>query len=257
MSMIHIKDKNLARIAPLFDGWDETLIWSCLQGCMGSAYADDPENPESAQIMIADFCFLAGKPHRELSMHKPPGCGADIIMIPQNDEWAALIGQIYGKRAKQVTRYAFYKEEDVFDTQALKRLSQGVGPEYQIKMLSEDGYRQALSNGWSCDLCSQFAGYAHYKEKGIGVGAFYKGELVAGASSYTFYRSGIEVEIDTREDHRRRGLARACGARLILECLERDLYPSWDAQNPWSAALAKQLGYRFSHTYPAYEITGF
>lgn len=49
-------------------------------------------------------------------------------------------------------------------------------------------------------------------------------------------------------------MARACGARLILECLDRGLYPSWDAQNPWSAALAEQLGYRFCHTYPVYEI---
>ena len=51
------------------------------------------------------------------------------------------------------------------------------------------------------------------------------------ASSYTVYRGGIEIEIDTHPDHRRRGLARACGAALMLECLKRGLY-SWDAQNP-------------------------
>ena len=38
------------------------------------------------------------------------------------------------------------------------------------------------------------------------------GELVAGASSYSTYDKGIEIEIDTREDHRRKGLAYACGA---------------------------------------------
>ena len=50
-----------------------------------------------------------------------------------------------------------------------------------------------------------------------------------------------------------KGLAYAAGAKLILECLERGLYPSWDAQNKWSAALAKKLGYRYSHTYTVYE----
>lgn len=25
---------------PLFDGWEETLIWSCLEGCMGTVFAD-------------------------------------------------------------------------------------------------------------------------------------------------------------------------------------------------------------------------
>ena len=71
-----------------------------------------------------------------------------------------------------------------------------------------------------------------------------------------FNQEGIEIEIDTREDHRRKGLAYACGAKLILECLKRGLYPSWDAQNKWSVALAEKLGYHFDHEYTAYEITG-
>lgn len=83
------------------------------------------------------------------------------------------------------------------------------------------------------------------------------GELVAGASSYSRYDKGIEIEIDTREDQRRKGLAYVCGAKLILECLDKGLYPSWDAQNTWSVALAEKLGYHFSHEYVAYEIRGY
>jgi GNAT superfamily N-acetyltransferase len=81
--------------------------------------------------------------------------------------------------------------------------------------------------------------------------------MVAGASSYTRYQDGIEIEIDTREDYRRKGLAYVCGARLILECLERNLYPSWDAHNRWSVALAEKLGYHFDHEYTAFEIWGY
>jgi len=88
----------------------------------------------------------------------------------------------------------------------------------------------------------------------LGAVVLKNGELVAGASSYSRYREGIEIEVDTRKDHRRKGLAYVCGARLILECLERGLYPSWDAQNMWSVELAKKLGYHFSHVYTAYEI---
>ena len=78
--------------------------------------------------------------------------------------------------------------------------------------------------------------------------------IVSGASSYSYYSGGIEIEIDNREAFRRRGLDLVCGARLILECLDRGLYPSWDAQNLGSISLAKKLGYEFSHEYPAYEI---
>ena len=81
--------------------------------------------------------------------------------------------------------------------------------------------------------------------------------MLAGASSYSTYKEGIEIGIDTREDHRRKGLAYACGAKLILECLKKGIYPSWDAQNKWSVALAEKLGYHISHEYTAYEIMGY
>ena len=74
----------------------------------------------------------------------------------------------------------------------------------------------------------------------------------AGASSYTIYDGGIEIEIDTRPDQRRQGLALACGAQLILTCLERRLFPNWDAHDLRSAALAEKLGYRMDHPYRAY-----
>lgn len=77
---------------------------------------------------------------------------------------------------------------------------------------------------------------------------------VSGASSYATYREGIEIEIDTREEYRRMGLAYACGAGLILECLERNIYPSWDAHNLESVALAEKLGYHYDHPYPAFLI---
>ena len=99
--------------------------------------------------------------------------------------------------------------------------------------------------------------YKAYKNFGLGIVVLKDGEVVAGASSYSRYDKGIEIEIDTREDHRRKGLAYACGAKLILECLEEGLYPSWDAQNKWSVALAEKLGYHFSHEYVAYEIMGY
>ena len=78
--------------------------------------------------------------------------------------------------------------------------------------------------------------------------------MVSGASSYSRYKNGIEIEIDTKAEFRQKGLAYACGAKLILECLSRNLYPSWDAQNKISVALAEKLGYHYDHEYTAYEV---
>lgn len=50
-------------------------------------------------------------------------------------------------------------------------------------------------------------------------------------SSHTVYQGGIEIEIDTKEEHRCRwGLAQAAAARLIWR-LDRGLHPAWDAHN--------------------------
>lgn len=178
-------------------------------------------------------------------------------MIPQNEGWACLIKQKYGKMAKAVVRYAIRKEPEIFDREKLKQMTEALPEDYELCMIDSRLYEKCREESWSRDLVSQFSDYVKYKESGLGVVILQDGKIVAGASSYSRYRQGIEIEIDTKEEYRRKGLATVCGAKLILECLERNLYPSWDAQNQRSAALAEKLGYHFSHEYKAYEIWGY
>lgn len=244
------------KIESIFEAWNETLIWSCLQGVMGEIYANT--NEDGAMALLGDFAFFAGKPCEELVGFKPKGCNQDfIIMVPQSEEWAKLIEKCYGTNAKRVTRYAIKKEKDIFDIEKLKQVVSSLPNGYELKLLCEEEYYMCQKNEWSKDLVSQYKDYDMYKSLGLGAVVLMDEELVAGASSYGTYKEGIEIEIDTREDHRRKGLAYVCGAKLILECLDRGLYPSWDAQNKWSVALAEKLGYHFSHEYVAYEIMGW
>ena len=80
------------------------------------------------------------------------------------------------------------------------------------------------------------------------------GKIVSGASSYTRYKEGIEIEVDTVESERRKGLASAVCSSLILECLRKGLYPSWDAHDMNSVQLARRFGYEYDHDYVAYEL---
>jgi hypothetical protein len=71
------------KIAPFFSDWKETLIWSCLQGCMGYAIANNNENPTAVQIAVGDFCFFAGMPNEELILYIFEGeslCPIDLII---------------------------------------------------------------------------------------------------------------------------------------------------------------------------------
>lgn len=243
-------------IKAIFENWNETLIWSCLQGIMGEIHMNSTE--DAAMAILGDFEFYAGTPSEEVLRLKPKSCKQDfMIMVPQNEAWAELIETCYGDKAKKVTRYAIKKEEDIFDVSKLEQAILKLPAGYELKMLEEPEYVLCQNNTWANDLVSQFKDYDIYRRLGLGVVALKDGELVAGASSYSRYNGGIEIEIDTREDQRRKGLAYACGAKLILECLKKGLYPSWDAQNKWSVALAEKLGYHFSHEYTAYEIRGY
>ncbi len=245
-------------VAFLFDKWDETLIWSCLQKIMGKIYANHLTCPTSAMAIIGDFTFFAGNPCAELITYKPDWCTQDfMIMVPQNKKWEAMIVQLYGNKAKIVSRYATKKEPDIFNVQHLKTIAESLSNEYTIHKINEYFYHMCKSEKWSVDLVSLFKNDKEYCKWGLGIIILKDHTIVSGASSYSRYQEGIEIEIDTKKEYQQKGLASVCGAQLILECLKQHLYPSWDAQNEISLALAKKLGYHYSHTYTAIEIWGY
>ncbi len=255
--------KQTKKAAELFAGWPETVIWSCLQGVMGQLYVDSLDNPASAMIMLGDFCYFAGTPNRELVLHQPWRARKkrpqsenepEAILVPQNEQWGALIERSFQKQAQKVTRYAIKKEPGVFDPEKLQTAADSLPDGYVMQMIDEHIFEKCQEIAWCRDWVAQYEDYSLYEKHGLGAVALKDGKPVAGASSFSGYLGGIEVEIITREDHRRKGLAYACGAKLILECLKRGWYPSWDARTKWSVALAEKLGYRFDHAYDAYEI---
>ncbi len=258
--MVSMAGDSLEKLAPLFEGWEETLVWSVLQGCMGRAWADSRRHPQAALLWVGDFFFLGGDPAcpgaEELAGYCPEVyTGAEMLLVPQNQDWQRLIETTCAGRVQTITRYAIKKEPGVFDKAALRanldRLPQG----FSLRPIDRELYERVLAQAWARDFCANFSSWEEYAAHGLGVVALHEEELAAGASSYTWYKGGIEIEIDTKEEFRRRGLALCCASALILRCLERNLYPSWDAATPISAALAERLGYHFSREYPCCVVT--
>lgn len=238
---------KMKEIEPLFKDWEETMIWSCIQGHMGYALTDCEQQPEAAQIVVGDFCFFGGRPDRELVKK-----AAALIITPRDEQWCGLIEEIWGDKVFRASRYAIKKEPDVFDRDRLSQMLTQISDGFELKLMDRSVYEACVNQEWSRDLCSQFEDYEDYAARGIGVAALHDGVPVAGASSYTVYTGGIEIEIDTKEEYRRKGLATAVGAKLILECLDRGIYPSWDAHDLRSVALAEKLGYHRGEEYTVY-----
>ena len=120
-----LKMNDPAAAAPLFEGWEETAIYSALAGVMGAVYADDARPLTSAMVILGDFCFFGGRADAELVRYFPEDRQSRfVIMVPQNEEWAAQIEACFPD-AKRVTRYAICKDT-VFDTERLRQMAEAL-----------------------------------------------------------------------------------------------------------------------------------
>ena len=250
-----VKVQPSEKIKYMFRGAQDTLVLSCLQGVMGDIYADREKYPFSAMAVLGDFIFFAGEPEKELILFSSSE-NRHMILVPPDGAWQAAIEKYLGAQVRKIARYAFFKEPGIFDREKLTKTADALPAGCELALIDGDIYDVCLKTDWARDFVSNYPDFETYKRIGLGVAAIKGGELIAGASSYSSYIGGIEVEIGTKAEYRLRGLASACGARLILECLDRGLYPSWDAANLASVGLAKKLGYRYSHAYTAYETRG-
>lgn len=239
----------------LFEGHQDTMLAACLQGVMGEVYVDDQEKPTSAIAVVGDFARLGGQPSESLLRAFTEKRGPSYLILVGSDQgWNRLIEKVFGSKAKAFTRYALKKNEHSFNEAVLQSTVQALKEGYVLKPIDEQLYHQCLSQSWSKDLVSLFPSYELYAEHGLGFCALKDGSVVSGASSYYYYPGGIEIEVDTHPEQRRQGLAAACAAKLILTCLQKGLFPSWDAHTKASLQLALRLGYLFDHEYAAYEL---
>lgn len=227
---------------------------------MGEVWCLENEpTPRVALVSISDFVFLAGDDAlpdaKELVLAFLDKMGErNVIIAPQNDAWLQLLEELIGNSAKKYERYAIKKDPDAFDQKRLYQYANAIPTEFTLRPIDAELYPIVMATEWARDFCSSFSSCEDFIANGLGVVALREGEIVGGCSAYAYYPGGIEIEVDTRHDMRRRGIALACSAQLILNCLKRGLYPSWDAANRMSVALAEKLGYEEKGAYTVYEI---
>ncbi len=246
--MYELIEPSLA--APVFGDREEldTGIVACLDNVMGKIFADDPEKPKSAMAVIGDFVYFAGKPNLELIKAKPDRW---MIAVPQNKDWEELIENNFP--AYKRIRYAIRKNT-VFDRQKLQAMVDALPKGYTFRKFDGELYDLCLKDEMFAECVNVFASKEKYLELGRGYAVMKDGIIVSAASSYSRFRNGIDIEIDTVKEERHKGLGSAVAAKLILSCLNEGLYPAWDAANKMSVRLAEKRGYKFSHEYVCYGL---
>lgn len=253
--MIQLRKDELYKIQELGSVLSDSTCYTVMQGIGGSAWVDNKENPVSLATVYGDFCFLAGvptgkNPEEEL-MDILQKCNKKMsIFVPETKEWLSELE--VSPMFYRSERYRMKKKTEPFDKERLQKYVAELQEGFCIEKITKEWYNLLPEDEWSCDLCSQFETAEIYEEHGLGFLITKEGNPVAGVSSYSYYDKGIELEIDTKEEYRRKGFATVLGARIILECIERGLYSNWDAANLISVKTAEKLGYELDRPYQVF-----
>ncbi len=236
---IELHGPDRLRAAPLFAGLPgaHAIVSAGLSGEFGQLWVDDVDRPSVAHLHL-DFHFLGGAaesaaaPEFASAILRPSG-----LMMPT--DWTPILREIHGDAFGDYERVSF--GEASFDRAQLRRFTEALPVGYTLQRVPLDLFERFTA--FEYDLTRNFRDAAHFIDAGFGFAVLYHDEIVAGCSSFTLWDGLAEVEIDTAAEHRRRGLALATGAALVLHCLDHGLTPCWDAANPESAALATRLGF--------------
>jgi GNAT superfamily N-acetyltransferase len=218
---------------------------------MGDAFADNCEDPEAAVLLLNRLqLYVSGgdanhpaareffKNLPEFSMH-----------IFESEGWVQLLKEIYPSRLTRTTRYAFSSEN--LNVEHLNSLAGNLPEGYRAESIDQHLAKQLAEeiSEFTEDHMGNFDSPEDFLTRGFGFCILAGEMIVCAASTFVVCEKGIEIQINTRPEHRRKGLATAAAARLILHSLQNGLDPNWDAASPNSASLAEKLGYTPQGTY--------
>ena len=214
-------------------------IDAVLEGRCGDAVIDGP----CARLDLGFFAILAGDAAVAAAAPLVGAAPPPRVFIAA-DEWHDLIRRALPDAEPHVERRTRFSADGLEDTKlaALR----GVPRRCRLEPLDADLLARALRDVSPDLLLGAVFGSpeAFAAGGGFGFAAVEQGRVLAAATSAIVAERRIEIQINTAEGRRRRGLATAVGAAIALEARRRGLDPGWDTGSAASHALARKLGYR-------------
>ena len=202
---------------------------------------------------IGNFLYLAGELNSRFWEDFVRQYGLDYkIIISEDTKWQNFLHRQEGLIS--FTRYSF-KDKANFQIEFLNDLVSQLEKGYNIVPIDNRIYNSLSEEEWSQDLKGDFESYQDFSLKGgFGFVVLKNNKVIAGISSGLVYRGAVEVEVATRPNEQGNGFAKKLGAAMILESLNRDMFPLWDAHNEASKKVAEFLGYELVEPYEAFEL---
>jgi len=231
-----------ADLAPLFADlvWPRSMIDAVLEGCVGTVTAGAGDAPGVAALHAQVFHLLGGDPSLPAAADLVQSLPAGQLVVG-SAAWYALVKE-RRERAPESWYWRTY-DHTRLDASELKRLAGGAHAAYEILPLDAGLLSRVSQNRDQTETEHAFRSDAELLESGFGYCAVQEDRVRSVAVTFTRSSSAVEAQINTHQEHRRRGLATATCASLVLRALEEGLEPHWSAANRRSEGLAEKLGF--------------
>jgi hypothetical protein len=253
--IVEWKKSDTKPVRQLFERFDKgrALIFPAIEQERCRLWVDSLEFPSAAlwqlKILNAVTGDSSNSAAEELIRKVEP---AQIIFAPDS-EWEKVIRSVWGKRmgVQQRTKMSPHS----LDIEYLRKLREIIPDGFTLERMDLATVK-TLDKRMAMHIPLFFGGSKEFSEKGIGFCIKHEGKVVSTASTFTPFTNEFEIQVETSgtPDYRRKGLATAVSAALIVYALENNLIPQWDAANEKSIGLALKLGYSNPESWQAYYL---
>ncbi len=235
---------SLKQLTPMFrNNPPNFVIDMVLEGIAGSAYVDQPSNPQVVMLAYADLVAIAGDPFHPAAEDLIQSIPFEKGILSASQEWDAQIKKVLGEQIVELERFAFTDQS--LNREHLQTILAHRSADYLLRKIDATLAEKILTlpAPISEDHVHNYGSIEQFLTYGVGYCLLDEEEIVSIASSYGSCSKGIEIQINTIPAYRGQGLAAVVSAALMDDCLGRGLAPHWDAANSTSARLAERLGY--------------
>ncbi len=265
IAVYELPSAHLAIAEPMFAGawFDRAQIQSVFEGRQeGRVFVDDAEHPTAALLCRTYEYYVVGDPEaralRRFIADAPaePGVFQDLYgYCPVGEAWRNALLADQAVPLEVIDRRSFRygrRPHERWPDEWRNRLPPGmriVPIDHDLAARIDEEMHQFIGRFWG--------GYDRFAAHGFGYCTLVADEPVSVAYTISVGAGEANIDVETAERFRRRGLSTITSAAYIDHCHEIGLIPTWDcdADNAASIATARRLG--FSEGQPFWEIAPY
>jgi hypothetical protein len=231
-----------------------------IQVCKGKLWVDDIDVPSIAiaeSSAVGSFAFLGIYETDEVFTNLKVFLENELFCQLKNNGYDCFEFSIESENIRK-NILDLFKDKSVqterefsFRTNTIPKNNYSIPKDYQIKKV-DNAFWNMLSEGKfenvdfiKIRLLESWYSFDDFMNSSIAYCTILDNRIVAVMVGTACYNNVIAIDIETEDQHRRRGLSYAMALEFIADCLRNDYIPQWDCveSNSNSYKLATKLGF--------------